>query len=180
MSISLPKEVQTQKVKTLPDDLKAIAEEMLGEKFGEEVVEVKPQGPFPNKGRAYQDTADASGCGNSFCATCYDGLDPCGLQMGREFRGGPGFGGATTRGIATADVSLESCYEIKRGLERDYGPFIKRGSIEWQMGRRQFDDLIRDRRSDAAIQFGVTPRLFGIPVRLQGEDTHLIRLVAYY
>lgn len=47
MSISLPKEVQTQKVKTLPDDLKAIAEEMLGEKFGEEVVEQEAPAPFP-------------------------------------------------------------------------------------------------------------------------------------
>lgn len=100
--------------------------------------------------------------------------------MGQGPGFGAGFGGRTTRGITTIDISLEACYEIKRSLERDYGPSIRRGNIEWEMGRRQFDDLIRDRRSDAAIQFGGTPRLFGIPVRLQDEDTHLIRLVAYY
>ena len=47
MSTNLQQAVKTSKVSTLPDDLKAIAEAMLAEKFGEEAIEVKSQGPFP-------------------------------------------------------------------------------------------------------------------------------------
>ena len=50
MSTRLPQEVQTQKVKTLPDDLKKLAEELLGAKFGEEVVEVESHDPFQGTG----------------------------------------------------------------------------------------------------------------------------------
>ena len=48
MSTRLPQEVQTQKVKTLPDDLKKLAEELLGAKFGEEVIE-ETHNPFPGQ-----------------------------------------------------------------------------------------------------------------------------------
>lgn len=85
MSTSLPQEVQTSKVTTLPDDLKAIAEEMLKEKFGvKEVQDVSPD-PFPDdypktktdgqdagNARATTTTADAW-CGNSFCSSCVGG-----------------------------------------------------------------------------------------------------------
>lgn len=47
MSTNLQQAVKTSKVSTLPDDLKAIAEAMLAEKFGEEVVEQEAPAPFP-------------------------------------------------------------------------------------------------------------------------------------
>lgn len=46
MSTKLPQEVQTQKVKTLPDDLKKLAEELLREKFGVEEVRDKSPDSF--------------------------------------------------------------------------------------------------------------------------------------
>lgn len=55
MSISLPKELKTSKVETLPDDLKSIAEKMLAEKFGieEEVLERKSPPSFRGKCDCY-------------------------------------------------------------------------------------------------------------------------------
>lgn len=47
MSTNLQQATKQSRVSTLPDDLKAIAEAMLAEKFGEEAIEVKSQGPFP-------------------------------------------------------------------------------------------------------------------------------------
>ncbi len=47
MSTNLQQATKNSRVSTLPDDLKAIAEAMLAEKFGEEAIEVKSQGPFP-------------------------------------------------------------------------------------------------------------------------------------
>lgn len=48
MSRALPKELQTQKTSSLPDDLKKIAEELIADKFGveEEVVQVNPDDFF--------------------------------------------------------------------------------------------------------------------------------------
>lgn len=46
MSTNLQQAVKTSKVSTLPDDLKAIAEAMLADKFGEEVVEQQVPDPF--------------------------------------------------------------------------------------------------------------------------------------
>lgn len=178
MSTRLPQEVQTQKVKTLPDDLKKLAEELLGAKFGEEVIEDVPRDPFQdNRGRG--STANA-GCGDSFCASCYDGIDPCRFDMGQGPDFGARFGGAPSQGIRTTNISLEGCYDILRKLERDIGPSIRKRNVEWRMGRRQFDDLTRDRRSESAIRFGGTPQLFGFPVLLQGTDTYEITLVHYW
>lgn len=49
MSRALPKELRTQKTNSLPKDLKAIAEELIGEKFGfEEEVVTRRDDPFPD------------------------------------------------------------------------------------------------------------------------------------
>lgn len=176
MSTNLQQVVAKSKVSTLDGDLKDIAEEMLREKFGfEEEVLAKPQDTFldPDRGRSSKANA---GCGNSFCASCYGGIDPCRFEMGRGPGYDPRFMDSPAYGIRTTRITLESCYEIFRQLERDVGPSIRRRNAEWRMGRRQFDDLIRDRRSESAVRFGGTPQLFGIPVLLSGMDTHEIEL----
>lgn len=50
MSTNLQQATKQSRVSTLPDDLKAIAEAMLAEKFGEEVVEQKAQTSFQRVG----------------------------------------------------------------------------------------------------------------------------------
>jgi hypothetical protein len=89
---------------------------------------------------------------------------------------GPMFMDSPAYGIRTTCITLESCYEIFRQLGRDVGYSIRQRNAEWLMGRRQFDDLIRDRRSNSAIRFFGTPQLFGIPVLLSGVDIHEIEL----
>lgn len=49
MSTSLPQEVKTNKVQTLPDDLKSIAEEMLAAKFGVKEEAPKKAKSFPGR-----------------------------------------------------------------------------------------------------------------------------------
>ena len=170
MSTSLPQEVQTQKVKTLPDDLKKLAEELLGEKFGEEVIEVEqPRASFPGDRAPGVDS-----CGDPGCTSCYG---PGGGRFDRAFDPRR----SNIFSIVTVSITLEACYELLKRVENEYGPsFARRADIVWRMGRREFDDLIRDRRSDSAMRFGPRPQLFGIEVTLEGESRGRIMLEARY
>ena len=58
MSRALPKELRTKKTNSLPNDLKSIAEELIGEKFGfeEEVVERKAPDSFRQEYGPFGDT----------------------------------------------------------------------------------------------------------------------------
>ena len=62
MSRHLPQDLRTKKTNSLPDDLKSIAEELIGEKFGfeEEVVERKASDPFPPSGFGFDETTTIS------------------------------------------------------------------------------------------------------------------------
>lgn len=171
MSKVLPAELRTKKVKSLQGDLKNIAEELLAEKFGieEEVVERRAPDPF----------RPGYGCNDPFCESCYGGDSTPRHEFGRDALD-PRFGFPSTQGIRTTLITLEGCYEILKRLERDVGPSLRRRNTEWRMGRREFDDLTRDRRSEGAIRFGrSSPELFGIPVRLAGRDTFEIELICY-
>lgn len=58
----LPQELRTKKTNSLPSDLKDIAEQLIGEKFGfeEEVVERKSHDPFPRVGFGFDEFEPSS------------------------------------------------------------------------------------------------------------------------
>lgn len=61
MPYVLPKEAQTQSLSSLPDDLRKIAEELIGEKFKvEEVVERKSRPSFQGRGARVADEPDVA------------------------------------------------------------------------------------------------------------------------
>lgn len=173
MSYALPKELKTQKVNSLPDGLKSIAEQLIAEKFDvrEEVLE-KPRAKFRPVAQTAQPAYDR--CHDPFCESCYGGDMP--PRHAKYDRHHSRSGVADSFGMRTTVISVRSLYELKREFDvRDINPRRR----EWRMGQREFREITKDVDSYGVIQLNlesVSPEIFGIPVQLHDMTLGYVEL----
>lgn len=142
MPISLPQEVKTNKVQTLPDDLKSIAEEMLAAKFG--VKEAAPK-----KAKSFRgDTGNSPWSVGGFTSGSI-GIESASFMGGRGRRNGSvqvsvqPWNGNRVAEIEVGYPDDSSLVDAFRELDSRFGRDNRRKII---VGPRFFNELCRDPR----------------------------------
>lgn len=172
--INLPQEARTNKVETLPDDLKSIAEEMLAKKFGVEEEVVREEPPFDPFLRIHE----------SHTATDDGFLQASTTTTEYDYRGRRGFLNDIQisiqpwdrRKIAQVNVNAPSERHIRDAIDNFEWSAVPRYGRQWVFNPRFWNYLKSDPRMGMSTSHKPTPRewregvevsvayLYGIPV----------------
>ena len=152
MSYALPQEVKrSKKFTSLPDDLSKIAEELIKDKFREEVA-VDNCDPFLHNG----------GCGDLQCTTCYDSRRY--ELLHRSFNNPRSDYNYATMVYRTDRINLGSLYELYKRLKME--GFHDKGAT-WRMDRDSLRMLLSDPRfSSCGYRTSNSMTIFGINVEI--------------